>query len=96
MVREMVAADEFFEVFVDTPLDLCEARDPKGLYAKARAGDIPNFTGINAPFERPSAPDIRIDGAHESPEQAAARVVELVFGTVPDFAGRAENPNVNQ
>jgi bifunctional enzyme CysN/CysC len=78
MVRELVNEGEFVEVFVDTPVEICEARDPKGLYAKARAGKIPNFTGVNAPYERPSAPEMRVDGASESAEAAATRVVDLV------------------
>ncbi len=54
---------DFWEVFVDTPLEICEARDPKGLYRKARAGEIPNFTGISDPYEPPPDPEIRLDGA---------------------------------
>lgn len=65
-VRQIVTAagrpEDFIEVFVDTPLAICESRDPKGLYKKARAGEIRNFTGISDPYEAPSAPEIRIDG----------------------------------
>jgi bifunctional enzyme CysN/CysC len=61
MVRELLERDEFVEVFVDTPLAVAEARDPKGLYRKARRGEIANFTGIGAPYEAPDAPDIHID-----------------------------------
>ncbi|WP_188149403.1 sulfate adenylyltransferase subunit CysN [Teredinibacter waterburyi] len=61
MVRQMVAPGEFFEVFVNTPIDICEQRDPKGLYKKARAGEIRNFTGIDSPYERPEQPEIEID-----------------------------------
>ena len=57
--RSLFAPGEFIEVFVDTPLDECERRDPKGLYAKARRGEIPNFTGVSAPYEAPVAPDVR-------------------------------------
>ena len=59
-VRELVAEDEFIEVFIDTPLKICESRDPKGLYKKARKGEIPNFTGISSPYEAPTKPEIHI------------------------------------
>jgi adenylylsulfate kinase len=59
--RERAGADAFIEVYLDTPLEVCERRDPKGLYKKARAGEIPNFTGIGAPYEEPSEPTIRLD-----------------------------------
>lgn len=62
MVREMLGDGEFIEVFVDTPLSICEARDPKGLYKKARAGELRNFTGIDAVYEAPEQPEIRLDG----------------------------------
>ena len=62
MVRELLGAGEFIEVFVDTPLAICEARDPKGLYKKARAGELRNFTGIDAVYEAPSRPEIHLDG----------------------------------
>lgn len=61
MVRQMVEEGEFVEVFVNTPIDVCEQRDPKGLYKKARAGEIRNFTGIDSPYEAPSNPEISID-----------------------------------
>jgi len=75
MARELVAAGEFYEVFVDTPLSLAEQRDPKGLYKKARRGDLKNFTGIDSPYERPENPEIRIDTAAMSPEDAAEHIV---------------------
>jgi bifunctional enzyme CysN/CysC len=75
MVREMLGEGEFVEVFVDVPLSVAEERDPKGLYAKARDGQIPNFTGIGSPYEAPEAPDIRIDAAAMSPEEAAEEIV---------------------
>ena len=59
---EIVGVERFAEVFVDTPLDVCELRDPKGLYRKARAGEIPHFTGVSAPYEEPQSPTLRIDG----------------------------------
>ena len=80
MVRSMLPADQFVEIFVDTPLNVAEARDVKGLYARARMGDIPNFTGISSPYEAPEAPDLRIDTTAESAESAANRIVEHIVG----------------
>ena len=80
MVRAMLPPGEFVEIFVDTPLAAAEARDVKGLYAKARAGLIANFTGISSPYEAPERPDIRIDTTRESPQAAAERIVEHVMG----------------
>jgi bifunctional enzyme CysN/CysC len=68
---------EFFEIFVDTPLDDCERRDPKGLYAKARAGEITHFTGIDSPYQRPKNPDLRLTPQH-SPDELAQQVVDLL------------------
>ncbi|TDJ86659.1 adenylyl-sulfate kinase [Campylobacter volucris] len=59
-VRSLLEKDEFIEVFVDTPLEICEKRDPKGLYKKARNGEIKNFTGVNSPYEKPLSPEIHI------------------------------------
>ncbi len=69
----------FLEVFVDTPLELCEARDLKGLYRRARAGEIPNFTGISAPYETPAAPEVHVRGADEAAESAAERIVRQLL-----------------
>ena len=76
MVRAMLPEGEFIEVFVDTPLGEAEKRDAKGLYAKARAGEIANFTGIDSPYEAPEAPEIRIDTTVVSAEDAAALIVD--------------------
>jgi len=81
LARDLMAAGEFAEVFVDTPLEICEARDSKGLYAKARAGQIQNFTGIDSPYETPVAPEIRIRTHEETIEQAADRVVAWILGS---------------
>lgn len=75
MVRNMMQPGEFIEVFVDTPLDVAESRDVKGLYAKARAGELKNFTGIDAPYEAPEAPELRIDTTALSAEEAADLIV---------------------
>jgi bifunctional enzyme CysN/CysC len=76
MVREQLGSGEFIEIFVDVPLQECIRRDPKGLYAKAMAGGIKNFTGIDSPYEAPGAPDIHVAGMEETPEIAAARIVQ--------------------
>jgi bifunctional enzyme CysN/CysC len=70
---------DFFEVFMDTPLEDCEARDPKGLYAKARAGEITHFTGIDSPYQRPKNPDLHLVPG-PSPEELADSVVALLNG----------------
>ncbi|MBA2919632.1 sulfate adenylyltransferase subunit CysN [Sphingomonas sp. MAH-20] len=80
MVREMMAPGEFVEVFVDTPLAEAEARDVKGLYKKARAGELKNFTGIDSPYEPPEHPELRIDTTTMSPEQAADLIIERLIG----------------
>jgi bifunctional enzyme CysN/CysC len=68
----------FLEVFVDTPIDVCESRDPKGLYAKARAGEIKGFTGIDDPYEAPNAPDLRITPDDGTAAELASRVLALL------------------
>ena len=80
MVRAMLPAGEFVEIFVDTPLDVAEARDVKGLYKKARSGQLKNFTGIDSPYEAPEGPEFRIDTTAMSPEAAAEMIVEHVIG----------------
>jgi bifunctional enzyme CysN/CysC len=80
MVRSMLPQGEFLEIFVDTPLADAEARDVKGLYKKARAGQLKNFTGIDSPYEAPVQPEIRIDTTRMTPEEAADVIVERVVG----------------
>ncbi|KHK91340.1 sulfate adenylyltransferase subunit CysN [Novosphingobium malaysiense] len=80
MVRSMLPEGEFFEVFIDTPLKVAEARDVKGLYKKARAGELKNFTGIDSPYEAPRSPEIRIDTTKLSPEEAANLIVDTLLG----------------
>jgi bifunctional enzyme CysN/CysC len=75
MARALVEPGEFIEVFVDTPLVLAEARDAKGLYKKARRGELKNFTGIDSPYEAPESPEIRLDTALLGAEAAAAQVI---------------------
>ena len=78
MARGTMDEGEFFEVFVDTPIEVCEARDPKGLYAKARRGELENFTGIDSPYEAPDTPDLRIDTTELSADRAADAVLRLL------------------
>jgi bifunctional enzyme CysN/CysC len=80
MVRTMLPEGEFFEVFIDTPLKVAEARDVKGLYKKARSGELKNFTGIDSPYEAPRNPEIRIDTTAISPEEAANLIVDTLLG----------------
>ena len=78
MARDLVGDGEFVEVFVDTPLAVCESRDPKGLYKRARAAELINFTGIDSPYEAPEAPEIVLKGAEEDPDTLADRVVDYL------------------
>jgi bifunctional enzyme CysN/CysC len=75
-VRELTAPTAFLEIFVDTPLEECMRRDPKGLYQKARAGRLEHFTGLDSPYEPPEAPEIRVATVGISPEAAAERVLD--------------------
>ena len=76
--RECVADGEFVEIFVDVPLSVCEARDPKGLYAKARRGELTNFTGIDSPYEPPESPELVLHGDALSVDEAAEAVIDLL------------------
>jgi bifunctional enzyme CysN/CysC len=80
MVRGLVGDSEFLEVFVDTPIEECQRRDPKGLYSKAKAGKIKNFTGVDAPYERPTGPEIHLLTVGHQPEQLAEQVVHALAG----------------
>ncbi len=74
-VRELVAPGDFVEVFVDASIETCESRDVKGLYAKARAGEIPEFTGISAPYEAPERPELVLDTNRQSVEESVGRLI---------------------
>jgi len=78
LVRDLVEDSEFIEVFIDTPIEVCEARDPKGLYKKARAGDIPHFTGIGSPYEAPVNPEVRVRTDQLSIDECAQLVIDYV------------------
>ncbi len=82
--QEIIGETDFLEVFVDTPLEVCEQRDVKGLYAKARSGEIKNFTGIDAPYEAPDAPAVRIQTANQTINES---VDELFSFLVPHISG---------
>lgn len=77
-IRQIVGAENFIEVHVSTPIEVCEARDVKGLYAKARAGEIRDFTGVNAPYEAPDDPELAIDTSQYEISEAASQVMEAI------------------
>ena len=81
MVRELIADGEFVEVYVNTPLEVAEQRDVKGLYKKARSGQLKNFTGIDSPYEAPEAPEITVDTVNLTAEEAADRIVARILET---------------
>lgn len=76
--KRIVGSDNYIEVFVNTPLEICEQRDVKGLYKKARSGEIKNFTGISSPYETPLKPSIEIDTTKETPEKAVERIISFI------------------
>ena len=78
LVKDIIGEDDFVEVFVDTPLEICEKRDVKGLYAKARKGEIKNFTGISAPYESPENPKISVKTENKSIEESAKEVIDYI------------------
>ena len=86
MARALLHEGEFIEIFVDTPLALAESRDPKGLYKKARAGELKNFTGIDSPYEEPEVAEIRVNTSTMSAEQAADTIIATLrrFGVIGD------------
>ena len=77
-VRELMDDGDFIEVFIDTPLEVCETRDPKGLYKKARTGEIPNFTGISDPYEPPENPELVIYTVDSTPQRATQQIIALL------------------
>ena len=80
MARDLVGDGEFVEVYVDTPLEVAEARDRKGLYAKARRGELPNFTGIDSPYEEPEDPEVHVRTVEMSAEESAELIVARILG----------------
>jgi bifunctional enzyme CysN/CysC len=79
MAREMLEEGEFIEIFVDTPIEVCEQRDPKGLYQKARSGELKNFTGVDSDYEPPENPEIVVNGAEASAEELAEEIVKYLL-----------------
>jgi adenylylsulfate kinase len=77
-VRALVSENDFIEIYCNTPLEICEQRDIKGLYKKARAGEIKNYTGISSPYEPPETPDLELDTAGKSVEYNVERVLDLL------------------
>ncbi len=77
-VRALVEEGEFIEIFIDTPLEVCESRDPKGLYQKARKGEIPNFTGISSPYESPEKPEIHIINNKVTINDVAQQIIDYM------------------
>ncbi len=93
MARELLGEGEFIEVYVNTPLEVCEARDPKGLYKKARSGELVNFTGIDSTYEVPENPEIIVDGSEKSAEELSEEIVAIILGddfedNIPDGTDR--------
>ena len=86
LAREIAGDVQFTEVYVDTPLEVCEARDPKGLYARARRGEIKNFTGLDSPFEPPEHAEIVLHGAVDSPEKMAEQLYERAFAWTSSYS----------
>lgn len=78
MVRSLFKDGEFLEIFIDSNLETCEQRDPKGMYKKARAGDIPEFTGISSPYEAPQNPEIHIKNDKLTPEEASSKIISYL------------------
>src|SRR5690606_34709419 len=96
--RERVGAERFFEIFVDTPLEICEQRDPKQLYRRARAGEISEFTGVSAPYERPDDPALVLDTTVLSPEASLERLFALLRdnGMLPAVENSNDSPGTTR
>ena len=80
--RKIIANTEFIEVFVDTPLEICEARDPKGLYQKARAGKLKNFTGVDSEYQQPTNPELVLKSVNKTPEELAKQVLMYLLPVI--------------
>ncbi len=78
-IRKIIGNKDFIEIFVDTPIEECERRDVKGLYKKARAGEIKNFTGIDAPFDVPKKPDIKVETIDKTPEMIVGELLDVIL-----------------
>ena len=78
MAAEIIGHDDFKEIYISTPIEECERRDVKGLYAKARRGEVKDFTGISAPFEAPACPALKLDTSHLSIEESVDQLLKLL------------------
>ena len=85
MARELIGEENFVEIFVDAPLEVCEQRDPKGLYKKARSGQLPNMTGINSPYEAPLKPDLLLQTDRDNPDQMVREIVKTLVSSTAQF-----------
>ncbi len=91
LAREIVGTARFVEVYVNTPIETCEARDPKGMYRRARAGRISGFTGVNDPYESPGTPDLTIDTSMASPSECAGKVLAEVVARITVSEGEKQH-----
>jgi adenylylsulfate kinase len=85
MARDIIGDEDFFEIYIDTPLEVCEQRDVKGLYKKARAGEIKGFTGIDSPYEAPDLPDLTIRTANQNLEDSVREVREFTMNIIKEY-----------
>ena len=81
-VENILGKDDLMEVFINTPMEVCEARDVKGLYAKARRGEIQNFTGINSPFDPPENPDVTVSTENQTPKDSAQTILDVLLPVI--------------
>ncbi len=91
LAREIVGAENFVEVYVNTPIETCEARDPKGMYKRARAGQISGFTGVNDPYESPGTPDLTINTSIASPSECAGKLLVEVIARIVVPEGKRQH-----
>jgi adenylylsulfate kinase len=85
MARTIIGEDDFYEIFIDTPIEICEERDVKGLYKKARKGEITGFTGIDSPYEAPLDPALQIQTEHQTPEQSLGEILEFTLEKIKTY-----------
>lgn len=82
LAKQIIGAENFVEIYVNTPMETCEARDPKGMYKRARAGDISGFTGVSAPYEPPAFPDLTVDTSTDSPSECAGKLFSELISRI--------------
>ncbi len=91
LAREIIGGESFLEVYVNTPIETCEVRDPKGMYKRARAGHLSGFTGVNDPYESPETPDLTIDTSIASPSECAEKLLAVVIARIAVLEGEREH-----